>query len=127
MYGGRLLSVAFFRAPGYRESNGKCEADDNARKYVFQQNNPLWRSHLNDIDVLSCQMLHVARHELDIATRRLHGIRLAQGAALAPIPNAFFFELQALPIEFDPEHKLQKNYKEKFRKKMNSFLPFIRL
>ncbi|WP_010492227.1 hypothetical protein [Paenibacillus elgii] len=47
-----------------------------------------------------------AQIALDIATRRLHRIRLAQGAALTPIPNAFFFGLQALPIVFDPENGL---------------------
>ncbi|WP_189597413.1 cytochrome P450 [Paenibacillus elgii] len=47
-----------------------------------------------------------AQIALDIATKRLHGIRLAPCAALAPIPNAFFFGLQTLPIEFDPEHGL---------------------
>ncbi|XOK63076.1 cytochrome P450 [Paenibacillus elgii] len=47
-----------------------------------------------------------AQIALDIVMRRLCNIRLAPGAALTPIPSTFFFGLQALPIEFDPENEL---------------------
>ncbi|KPV60836.1 hypothetical protein QJ48_03195 [Paenibacillus sp. A3] len=47
-----------------------------------------------------------AQIALDIVMRRLSNIRLAPGAALAPIPSTFFFGLQALPIEFDLENGL---------------------
>lgn len=47
-----------------------------------------------------------AQIALHIVMRRLCNIRLAPGASLTPIPNTFFFGLQALPIEFAPKNGL---------------------